>query len=151
MSIYFLQRSSYCRSASAKFTAAPFFVPPQAPTGRPPDWGWCLLFAPTDPPTVRTLSEMVKKPRRSSLWSPGIFWIAPSSSPRKAVWSLSWPTYWKRQILVKSGANRLTDTSWAWASFMTLSWRSFSNSAAISAMDTVVVRFIWSAAARSHI
>ncbi len=66
---------------------------------------------------------MVKKLLRSLLWSPGTFWIAPSSSPRKAVWSLSWPTSWKRQILVKSGVTVLTDTSWAWASFITLSRR----------------------------
>ncbi len=106
MMMYFSQRSSYCRSTSAKFTAALFFVPPTASTGRPPDWGWCQLACfspPADPPTVRTLSEMVKKPRRSSLWSPGSF--SPSSSPRKAVWLLSWPTSWKRQILVKSGMN----------------------------------------------
>jgi hypothetical protein len=42
---------------------------------------------------------------------------------------------------------------WAWVSFMTLSRRSFSTSAAILAMDTVAVKFLWSAAAaaRSHI
>ncbi len=109
MSIYFLQRSSYCWNASAKFAAAPFFVPPSAPTGRPPDWGWCQLacfLPPADPQTMRKLSEMVKKPRRSSLWSPGQFWIASSSSPRKAVWSLIWPTSWKRQFLLKSSINR---------------------------------------------
>ncbi len=108
MSIYFLQRSSYCRSGAAKFAAAPFLVPPPAHTGRPPDWGWCQLawfLPPADPPTLRTLSEMVKKLWWSSLWSPGTFWIAPSSSPRKAVWSLSWLTSWKWQILVKSGMN----------------------------------------------
>ncbi len=36
----------------------------------------------------------------------------------------------------------LTDASWAWASFMTLSRRSFSTSAAISVMDTVAVKFL---------
>ncbi len=108
MLMYFLQCSSYCWRASAKFAAEPFFLPPPAPTGRHPDWDWCRLacfLPPADPPTLRTLSEMVKKLWRSSLWSPGIFWIAPSSSPRKAVWSLSCPTSWKRQILVKSGVN----------------------------------------------
>jgi hypothetical protein len=34
---------------------------------------------------------------------------------------------------------------------MTLSRRSFSTLAAISAMDTVAVKFLWSAAALSHI
>ncbi len=108
MLMYFLQRSSYCRSASATFAALPFFVSPPAHTGRPPDWVWCQLaifLPPADPPTLRTLSKMVKKLWRSSLWSPGTFWITPSSSPCKAVWSLSWPTSWKRQILVKSSVN----------------------------------------------
>ncbi len=65
-----------------------------------------LLFTPSQPPTFKTLSQMVKKLWRSSLRSPGTFWIAPSSSPRKAIWSLSRPTSWKQQILVKSGVNR---------------------------------------------
>ncbi len=108
MLIYFLQRSSHCRSVSATFAGVPFFVPPPAHTGRPPDWVWCQLacfLPPADPPTLRTLSKMVKKLWRSSLWSPGTFWIAPSSSPCKEVWALSWMTSWKWQILVKSSVN----------------------------------------------
>ncbi len=108
MLIYFLQRSSYCQSTSVTFSAMPFFVPPPAHTGRPPDWVWCRLpcyLPPADPPTLRTLSKMVKNLWWSSLWLPGTFWIAPSSSPCKTVWSLSWPTSWKRQILVKSSVN----------------------------------------------
>ncbi len=111
MSIYFLQPSYYHKSVLAKFASAPFFLPPPAPSGRPPDWGWgrpACFSAPANPPTVRTLSEMVKKPWRSSLWLPGTFWIAPSSSPHKTVWSLSWPTSWERQILVKCGVNRFS-------------------------------------------
>jgi hypothetical protein len=110
MLIYFLQHSSYCQSASATFAAVPFFVPPPVHTGRPPDWVWFRLpcFLPlADPSTLRTLSKMVKKLWRSLLWLPGTFWIAPSSSPCKAVWSLSWLTSWKRQILVKSSVNYL--------------------------------------------
>ncbi len=108
MLIYFSQRSSYCRSASAKFAAAPFFMLPPAPPGRPPDWGWCQLacfLPPANPPTLRTLSEMVKKLWRSSLWSPGTFWIAPSSSPLKAFdRSAGWlPESGK--ILVKNSMN----------------------------------------------
>jgi hypothetical protein len=41
----------------------------------------------------------------------------------------------------------LANTTRSWASFMTLSWQSFSTSEAIPAMDTVAVRFLWSAAA----
>ncbi len=67
-----------------------------------------LLSPLADPPTVRTKSKMVKKPRQSLLRSPVTFWIAPSSSPCKSVWSLSWPTSWERQIVVKSGVNRLS-------------------------------------------
>ncbi len=103
MSICFLQRSDYRQSASATFAAVSFFAPPPAPSGRPPDWGWgqpALFSPPADLPTVKTVSKMVKKPQQSSLW------IALSSSPRKAVWSLSWPAYWERQIAVKSGVNR---------------------------------------------
>ncbi len=108
MVIYFLQCSSYCRSASATFATVPFFVPPPAHTGRPPDWVWFRLpcfLPPADPQTLRTLSKMVQKLWRSLLLLPGTFWIAHSSSPCKAVWSLSWPTSWKRQILVKSIVN----------------------------------------------
>jgi hypothetical protein len=87
------------------------FRTPPAPSGRPPDWswGWSACFLPlADPPTVRTLSKMVKKPRQSLLRLPVTFWISPSSSPRKAVWLLSWPTSWERQIVVKSGVNYLS-------------------------------------------
>ncbi len=156
MLIYFLQCSSYCRSASATFAAVPFFIPPPAHTGRPPDWLWCRLHCflpPANPPTLRTLSKMVKKLWWSSLWSPSTFWIAPSSSLVKqfdrsagrlpesgrSLWRVEWTVS--------------TDTSWAWASFMTLSRQSFSTSAVILEMDTVAVKFLWSAAkaARSHI
>ncbi len=41
----------------------------------------------------------------------------------------------------------LANTTRSWASFMTLSWQSFSTSEVIPAMDTVAVRFLWSAAA----
>ncbi len=110
MSMYFSQRSHYHRSASATFAAASFFVTPPVPSGRPLDWSWgwqARSLPPADPLTERTLSKMVKKPRRSSLWSPAMFWITPSS-PRKAVWLLSWPTSWERQVVVKSGVNRLS-------------------------------------------
>jgi hypothetical protein len=40
----------------------------------------------------------------------------------------------------------LADTSWAWASFLTLSRQSFSTSAAIPEMDTTM-RYLWSASA----
>ncbi len=109
MLIYFSQRSSYCRRASVKFTATPFFVPLQLLLGGlliEAEAGQPAFSPPANPPTVRTLSEMVKKLWWSSLWSPGTFRIAPSSSPHKAVWSLSWLTSWERQTLVKSGVNR---------------------------------------------
>ncbi len=108
MLIYFSQHSSYCRRASVKFTAAPFFVPLQLLLGGlliEAEAGQPAFCPPADPPTVRTLSEMVKKLWRSSLWLSGTFRIAPSSSPHKAVWSLSWLTSWEQQTLVKSGVN----------------------------------------------
>jgi hypothetical protein len=149
MLIYFSQHSYYCRRASVTFAAAPFFAPPTAPFGRPPDWGWgqpALFIPPANPPTVRMLSKMVKKPQWSLLWLPATFLIASFSFPHKAVWSLCWPTSWERQIIVKSGVNRYADTSWAWASFMTLL-------TIILHLDSDPgdghrrVRFLWSAAA----
>ncbi len=59
----FLQRSEYCWSASATFATAPFFIPPPAPSGRPPDWGLgrrARTSPLANPSTVRTLSKMVK-------------------------------------------------------------------------------------------
>ncbi len=42
--------------------------------------------------TVRTLSQTVKGSRPLSLWPPHTSWIAPFSSPRKTVFSPTWPT-----------------------------------------------------------
>ncbi len=66
------------------------------------------LFAPSWPINSENVVQDGKKPRRSSLWSPATFWIAPSSSPRKAVWSFSWLTSWKQQIVMRSVMNLLS-------------------------------------------
>ncbi len=50
------------------------------------------------------------------------------------------------KLLWRVALTVLADTSWSWASFMTLSLRLFSISAVIPGMDTVAVRFLWSAA-----
>ncbi len=108
MSTYFLQRSHYLRSASAKFAAIPFFYPLQLLLGGlliDAEAGQCALQPQHTVPPVRMLSKMVKKPWRSLLWLPGTFSIAPSSSPRKAVWLPTWLTSWELQIVVNSGVN----------------------------------------------
>ncbi len=150
MSISFSQRSHYRRSASAMFAGAPFFVPPPAPSGRPADWGWGRRdrsLPLTGTPTLRTLSNIVKKrgdhrwdhlSRSGSLLLRSLVKQFDRQPGRlresgRSLWRVAWTV--------------LADTSWSWASFMTLSWRSFSISAAIPAMDTVTVRFFWSAAA----
>ncbi len=115
-----------------------------------PDWGWgrSALFLPlADKQTVRTLSKMVKKPQRSLLWLPVMFWITPFHLLVKRFDHPSGRLLESCRSLWRMAWTILADTSWAWASFMTLSWRSFSTSSAIPAMDTVAVRFLWSAAA----
>ncbi len=111
MSMCFLQRSHYHWSASATFAAASFFIPPPAPSGRYPDWGWGWRACSSplaDPLTVRTLSKKVKKPRRSFAVIACHVLDRLFSSPRKAVWSPTWPTSWELQIIVKNGVNRFS-------------------------------------------
>ncbi len=60
---HFSPRSYDHRSASAKFAAALFLVPPPDPSRRPPGWGWgraALSLPLADSPIMRTLSKMVK-------------------------------------------------------------------------------------------
>jgi hypothetical protein len=144
----FLQHSYYCWSSLAKLAAMPFFIPPPDPSGRTSDWGWGsqLTLCPELTHDSENVVQDGQKARRSSLWSPDTFWIAPSLSPCKAVWALTCLNSWERQIFVKSGVNHFSRHIGAWASFMTLSQRSFSSLSVIWVVDTVAVRFLWSAA-----
>ncbi len=54
---------------------------------------------------------------------------------------------WELAVLMRAAYTILADTSWAWESFLTFSCQSFSNSVAISAMQVIVLRFLWSATA----
>jgi hypothetical protein len=105
------------------------------------------LFAPGRSTTVRTLSKMVKS-------HSDYRWDRLSRSVSLLLRSLVKQFDYQPGRLLESGRSLwrvawtvLADTSWPWASSMTLSWRSFSTSVAIPAMDTVGVRFLWSAAA----
>ncbi len=101
---------------------------------------------------VRMLSKVVKKPQWSSLWSPCMcsqslllhllvkqFDRLPGQlfESGRSLWRVAWTV--------------LADISWAWASFMTLSFWSFCTSAAISALEVFGVRFLWSAAAAAAV
>ncbi len=100
---YGRQRSSRT-SGSALITAgAPrqssppcyFSYPHLSSYRRPPEREWrrpALSSSPAASQTVRTLSQTVKGSRPSSLRPPHTSWIAPSSSPRKTIFSPTWPT-----------------------------------------------------------
>ncbi len=47
---------------------------------------------------------------------------------------------WELQVILRAPWTVLADTSWAWASFLTLSRRSFSISVAISGIETFAVK-----------
>ncbi len=133
--------------------SVPNYAPP-AHTGRPPDWVWCRL--PCFLPPADTHQHWELCPRWSkSCGSHRCDCLAHSGSllllllvkqfdrsagrlpeSGRSLWRVAWTV--------------LTDKSWAWASFMTLSWQSFSTSAVISVMDIVAVKFLWSAAAATH-
>ncbi len=108
MSMYFSQPYYYRRSSLAMFAAEPFFAPPPAPFERPPDWGWgqpALFSPPADPPTVRTLSKMVGDHGSDCLPCSGslLLLLLVKQFDRSAG-----QTFWERQIIVKSGMNRLS-------------------------------------------
>ncbi len=100
---YGLQRSSRT-SGSALITAgAPrrssppcyFSYPHLSSYRRPPEWEWrrpARSLPPAASQRVRTLSQTVKESRQPSLRLPHTSWIAPYSSPRKTVFSPTWPT-----------------------------------------------------------
>ncbi len=130
-----------------------FCIPPLNPSGRPPDWGWgqtARFSFPADPPTVRSCPRWSKSHgnhRCGRLACSGSLLLhlpvkqfdcsagrLPGSG--RFLWRVPWTV--------------LADTLWAWSSFMTLSWQSFSTLTAISAMDTVAVRFLWSVAATAR-
>ncbi len=104
MSMYFLQQSYFRRSLGEVRQWDIFRTPSSS------FWeaSWLrlrlasLLFVPSQP----TKSEnIVQDGKKAAAIMPGRFWIAPSSSPRKAIWLLSWPTSWVQQIIVKSSVN----------------------------------------------
>ncbi len=147
MSIYFLHRSNYCQSALAKFAAAPCFVPPGAPSARPSDWDWgraACFFAPGRPTKTENNIRHGQKavPAHSGLLLLHLlvkqFDRSAGQLPEsgRSLWRVAWTV--------------LADTSWAWVSFMTISRHSFSTFAAISAIDTVAMRFLWSTAAATR-
>jgi hypothetical protein len=76
-----------------------------------------------------------------------MFWIAPSSAPRKAVWSLSWPTSWEQQIVVKNVVNCLSRHVMGLGGFCDTLSTIILHFGGDPAMDTIAVRFFWSAAA----
>ncbi len=147
---------SSCSSRSARIIdGAPWlshccviFMLPSASSRRSPAWGW---------------------PSRSSPWPTHQEW---EHCPR---WWRSWGNYhherlvypdslllhlllklfgrptgrllWELQICGKSGMNRLVNTAWAWASFVTVSCWSFSTSLVILMMEAFAFRFLWSSSA----
>ncbi len=130
--------SCYCRSTSANlnlryfshtFILGGFLCESKA--------GQLVLYHWLTAQTEWTLSKMVKKLWWSWLWLPRTFWIALSSSPRKAFWSPTWPTSYRA---CEEWWTVLADTSWAWACW------SFSTLVVISAMETFTVRFLWTIA-----
>jgi hypothetical protein len=150
VNFFFSQRWFYCQSASAKFAASLFFVPPRAPSGRPSHWGWgqpARSSPPADTSTIKTLSKMVKSQgehRYDLLTSSGLLLLClllkqSDRSPGRLL--ASFRSLWRVTWTI------LADTSWAWANFMTLSRWSISTSAVISVTETIAVRFLWSASA----
>ncbi len=89
--------------------------------------------------TVRMLSKMVKKPRRSL---PHTFSFTPSS-PHKALWSPTWLTSFFRSC---KSLWRVTWTIMCLSEFHD-SRQSFSISAFKLAMKAFAMRFLWSASA----
>ncbi len=126
------------------------FCTPPSPSRRPPDWGWgqqdrSLPLA--NPPTVRMCPRWLKSHGNHR-------WDRLSHSGSLLLRSLVKQCDCSPGRLLESGRSWwrvawtiLANTTWSWASFMTLSCQSFSTSEAIPAMDTITVRFLWSAAA----
>ncbi len=150
MLMYFLQHSNYRPSTTVKFATTPFFVPLPAPSGRPPDWDWGQPLAFHPQPTHQQWECCTRWPK--SWGNHHGDWLGLSGSlllhlpvkqfdhsagrlpeSSRSLWRVAWTV--------------LSDTAWAWASLMTVPRWSFSTLAAISAMDTFAVRFLWSATA----
>ncbi len=147
MLTHFSLRSYYCRSASAKSAAAPFFLYPlQVLLGGLLVEAEAGQLAPPAPWLTNLQWERCPRWPKSHgdhrcdrLARSGLFFLCLHvkqfdwSSGRlfescRSLWRVLWTV--------------LADTSRSWASFMTLSRRSFSTSAALSAMETVVVIFL---------